>query len=154
MVRVSFPVLSALLFACVGTYPVHARDSAPECDLFMGDVNGSDTVDEDDFLDLMDYLFGGNGRIYLEVADTNGDGQVSVSDAIRLAAYLHGTAPAPRTDLMEGDANGDGSVDYGDFVAIASWLNGTSDNICMTGADINRDSQLDIADWIGIANRL
>ena len=125
----------------------------PACDLFMGDVDGSDTVDEDDVYAILDFVFHGT-RIFDEVADTNGDGEVTLSDAMFLSAYLHQGGPPPRTDVLSGDANGDDSFDWGDFIAVANYLSGDYPDVCRTGADVNRDSQIDIADLMGVYTEL
>ena len=156
MFRATSLFASALVLASAGlASPADARDTHPACDLFMGDVNGSDTVDIDDFHDLWDYFFNGNLDIFLEVADVNGSGSLDgAADSIYLLAYVNYNGSPPVTDLVSGDANGDGSFDYADFVSLAHYLNGSSDTICRTGADANRDSVLDIADLVVIGENL
>lgn len=117
----------------------------PACDLFMGDVDGSGTVDELDRDAITDWLFN-DGEMIEEVADVNGDGRISMADAIFLSAYLYSGGTPPRTDVLAGDANGSGTLDWADFIAVADHLTGNYPDVCRTGADANRDSRIDVAD--------
>jgi hypothetical protein len=57
--------------------------------------------------------------------DVNGDGQVSVLDALAVLAYVTGRSlPADYTILPNGDANGDGQVTAADALVIASFAVG------------------------------
>ena len=58
------------------------------------------------------------------------------------------------TDILPGDANGDDRLDHADLTTLAHYLTGQSDNICMTGADINRDGRVDIADLSELPDHL
>jgi hypothetical protein len=50
--------------------------------------------------------------------------------------------------VPRGDANGDGSVDIADLVTLGQWMWGGSESVCVSGADINADTAIDLADFI------
>ncbi len=80
-----------------------------------GQVDRQTNVSADNHVTLYE---GGGG---LARGDTNGDGVVDISDAIRILNYLYrgGSAPNP---LWTGDANSDGVVDLTDAIYILNYL--------------------------------
>jgi hypothetical protein len=150
--RLLLTALTALALSASTT--VHASSGDPACDFFMADLDGSDTVDARDIDVLYRWLFTGRGDFSLELADSNGDGDVNIADGMHIAAYLNAGGEAPFSRLVPGDANGDGAIDLADLIVLSHYLNGADVDVCMTGADMNRDSALDVADLSMLAAQL
>lgn len=58
----------------------------------------------------------------LKRGDANGDGNISVGDAVYIVSYIFRGGPAPKPVLAAGDANCDGKVTVGDAVYIVSYI--------------------------------
>ncbi len=109
-----------------------------------GDVNGSGVVALADVNYLLNYMFlgGPEPQPCLEVADTNGDGNLSIADAVTLGANL----PCPG---VVGDVNGDERLDITDLSLVAkSYTTDVTFVPCDLAADLNQDGQFNIADLI------
>lgn len=57
--------------------------------------------------------------------DANGDGQISIADAVRIKNYLLGTRSLDGSEALAADANSDGQVTIADAVRIKNYLLGT-----------------------------
>jgi hypothetical protein len=114
----------------------------------LGDVNGSGVLALSDVDYLLEYLFlGGPAPVpCLAVADVNGDGSVSLVDAVVLGGIL----PCPG---VVGDANGDEEVNIADMLVVAqSFVGGPGPVPCALAGDLNEDGLFNIADLIAYAD--
>ena len=57
--------------------------------------------------------------------DANGDGKVTIADAVRIKNYLLGTRTLDGDEMLAADANSDGQVSIADAVRIKNYLLGT-----------------------------
>ncbi len=142
-----------------GDGTVDAADAA-----FMGNILGSDAcasatlgdVDENGLITLVDaiyllnYLFleGPCPRPCDDVADTNGDGVLTVADALGIVDLLD--CPG-----IPGDSNSDEVVDAVDANIILEYLfnNGDEPFPCLDAGDFNEDGDVTMVDAIEILNQ-
>lgn len=66
----------------------------------------------------------GSGHSWVR-GDANGDGKISIADAVRIKNYLLGTRSLEGDELAAADANDDGQVTIADAVRIKNYLLGT-----------------------------
>ena len=58
-----------------------------QTDIPSGDINDDGTVDENDIVDIMNYMMGKptpTGKFNVEAADVNNDGIVNIADIIQI----------------------------------------------------------------------
>ena len=70
-----------------GKYLVNDVSSQYQTDIPSGDINDDGTVDENDIVDIMNYMMGKptpTGKFNVEAADVNNDGIVNIADIIQI----------------------------------------------------------------------
>ena len=75
------------------------QDQGAFVDFFMylpGDADGSEAVDIDDVVFLINYIFsGGDAPFTVESGDPNGDGSIDIDDVVYLINYIFAGGPEP-----------------------------------------------------------
>lgn len=133
---ISIIMCAAPLYFAITIYPISGvQDSraesfeAEEPQLFdyCGDANNDGTIDIDDAVYLLEYIFQGGpppAPYLVASGDTNGSCQVDIDDVVYTIAYIFSGGPptCPRTiwirncgECIPGDVNQDGIVDTGDL---------------------------------------
>ena len=56
--------------------------------------------------------------------DTNGDGQITVTDMIAIKAHILGKSKLSGVNATAGDTNGDGSISITDFIQVKAKILG------------------------------
>ena len=132
----------------------------------VGDLNSDDNVNDNDIIDLNNYLYGhGPEPAYLKYADVDGNCSVNSDDATYLNNYLNNGGANPAecacTDITVdscaiqsiGDVNNDGTYDISDLVALMAFLyQGGSAPPIMSNADVNGDCVIDTNDVVLMAD--
>lgn len=118
------------------------------------DVTGDGVFDQDDPKFLLVYLFdNGDAPVCPDEADANGNGSVSIADAITMLTLLNDAACAA---ARLGDVDGNGIITLVDVNYLLNYLflSGPAPVPCDEVGDANGNGSLSIADALTIAGDL
>ena len=121
----SVPALAAGGAADIATTWDLSALPGPAYELFLA-VDEENGVIESDELDNSSTLLIGSLPAAVTCGDANGDGGVSIVDALAIARHVAGLPPPPAVDTDAADVNADGSISIVDALLIARSVAGLS----------------------------
>lgn len=125
-----------------------STSTLPDTSRPMGDVNGDNSVTEEDICLLKDYLVGRTtlDETSLYMADCDYDGMVTSNDLIKIL----------QKKISKGDVNGDGDVTNLDIALLQKYLLGQVElgYAARYAADFNNDGQVDAIDLVWLCTTI